>query len=131
MPHAHAHTVPSLATHSVWLALGLVAAMLTVIQVARYGAGALTVALALAITPDLTMFIGLSRRLAHRQLAPTAVPFYNIAHRLWGPLALLAAGTSWPGSPALVAGGLAWLAHVALDRGLGFGLRTPEGFRRG
>jgi hypothetical protein len=26
---------------------------------------------------------------------------------------------------------LAWLAHVGLDRGLGFGLRTPAGFQRG
>ena len=26
---------------------------------------------------------------------------------------------------------LAWLAHVGLDRGLGFGLRTPTGFQRG
>jgi hypothetical protein len=46
-------------------------------------------------------------------------------------LALLAAGAIWPGSAALLAGGLAWLTHVGLDRGLGFGLRTPEGFQRG
>jgi hypothetical protein len=26
----------------------------------------------------------------------------------------------------LLAGGLAWLAHVGLDRGLGFGLRTDQ-----
>lgn len=53
------------------------------------------------------------------------------AHSVWGPLGLLAAGAVRPGSATLVAGGLAWLARVGLDRGLGFGLRTPEGFRRG
>ena len=43
----------------------------------------------------------------------------------------LAAGASWPGSAALTAGPPAWAAHVALDRDLGLGLRTPEGFQRG
>jgi Domain of unknown function (DUF4260) len=131
MPHAHAQTARSVGAHRAWLAVGVAAAMLAVIQVARHGAGAPTVALAVAIAADLTMFIGRGRRLARGQLAPTAVPFYNTAHRLWGPLALLAAGGVWPGSAALVTGGLAWLAHVALDRGLGFGLRTREGFQRG
>jgi hypothetical protein len=114
-----------------WLALGLAAATLTVIQVSGHGTGALALAVALAVAPDLAMPIGASRRLARGQLAPTAVPFYNAAHRPWGPLALLAAGGIWPGSAALLAGGLAWLAHVGLDRGLGFGLRTPAGFQRG
>lgn len=121
------HALPSLA----WLALGLAAATLTVIQVSRHGSGALALAVVLAVAPDLTMLIGSSRKLARGQLPPAAVPFYNTAHRVWGPLVLLAAGAVWPGSAALVAGGLAWLAHVGLDRELGFGLRTPEGFQRG
>jgi len=29
-----------------------------------------------------------------------------------------------------VAAGLAWIAHIGIDRSLGFGLRTPEGFQR-
>ena len=41
------------------------------------------------------------------------------AHRVWGPLGLLDAGAVWPGSAALVGGGL------------GFGLRTRAGFQRG
>jgi hypothetical protein len=45
--------------------------------------------------------------------------------------ALLAAGAAWPGSAALAAGGLAWLAHVALDGDQGFGQRTLEVFQRG
>jgi hypothetical protein len=127
----HAHPTRSVVRRLGWLALGLVAAVLTVIQVSGHGTGALVLAVALAVAPDLAMLIGASRRLAHGQLAPTAVPFYNAAHRLWGPLALLAAGGAWPGSAVLLAGGLAWLAHVGLDRGLGFGLRTPAGFQRG
>ena len=31
---------------------------------------------------------------------------------------------------AWLAGGLAWAAHIAIDRSLGFGLRTKEGFQR-
>ena len=31
----------------------------------------------------------------------------------------------------LALGLAAWLAHIGLDRGLGFGLRTPAGFQRG
>jgi hypothetical protein len=34
-------------------------------------------------------------------------------------------------SAALFTGGLAWLAHVAIDRAAGFGLRTRQGLRRG
>jgi Domain of unknown function (DUF4260) len=127
----YAHPTWSVARRLGWLALALVAAVLSVIQVSGHGTGALALAVALAVAPDLAMLIGASRRLARGQLAPTAVPFYNAAHRLWGPLALLAAGALWPGSAVLLAGGLAWLAHVGLDRGLGFGLRTPAGFQRG
>jgi hypothetical protein len=129
--HPHPHPVRTVTRRLAWLAVGLAAATLTVIQVSRLGSGAVALALALAIAPDLTMLIGAGRKLARGQLAPAAVPFYNTAHRVWGPLSLLAAGAVWPGSAVLVAGGLAWLAHVGLDRGLGFGLRTPEGFQRG
>jgi hypothetical protein len=128
----HAHPARTVIRRLAWLILGLAAATLTVIQVTSHGTGALALAVALAVAPDLTMLIGASRRkLARGQLAPAAVPFYNTAHRVWGPLLLLAAGAGWPGSAALLAGGLAWLAHVGLDRGLGFGLRTAAGFQRG
>jgi hypothetical protein len=129
--HTHARPARTVTRRLAWLTLGLTAATFTVIQVSGHGTAALAVAVALAIAPDLTMLIGHGRKLARGQLAPTAVPFYNAAHRPWGPLALLAAGGIWPGSAVLLAGGLAWLAHVGLDRGLGFGRRTPAGFQRG
>ena len=129
--HAQGHAARTVTRRLAWLAVGLAAATLTVIQVSRHGSGALALAVTFAVAPYLTMLIGASRKLAREQLAPSAVPFYNTAHRLWGPLLLLAAGAIWPGSAVVLAGGLAWLAHVGLDRGLGFGLRTPEGFQRG
>jgi hypothetical protein len=39
---------------------------------------------------------------------------------------LTAAGAAVLGDAAL-AGGLAWCAHVAIDRAAGYGLRAPDG----
>jgi len=33
-------------------------------------------------------------------------------------------------SPEWLGAGLAWIAHISVDRSLGFGLRTKEGFQR-
>ena len=46
-----------------------------------------------------------------------------------GPLLLAIAGLLWLGPPWLV-GALAWATHIAVDRALGYGPRTREGFRR-
>jgi len=62
-------------------------------------------------------------------MAPRAVPFYNAAHALFGPLALSAAGLV--AGPLVLGLGLVWLSHVLVDRAVGYGLRTPEGFQRG
>jgi hypothetical protein len=52
---------------------------------------------------------------------------YNLAHSLIGPLALLTLSlTAWPQLDIYVT---IWLAHVAMDRMLGFGLKDIEGFR--
>jgi hypothetical protein len=121
----------SVARRLPWLALGLFATAFAVFEVAKHGSGALALAIAFALAPDLAMLIGANRRFARGQLAPAAVPFYNALHRIWGPLALLIACTFWIDSAPLFTGGLAWLAHIGLDRSLGFGLRTPQGFQRG
>ena len=52
---------------------------------------------------------------------------YNIAHIYLGPAAALfagVAGVAW-GVPV----GLIWLAHIGMDRALGYGLKSPTGFR--
>lgn len=83
----------------------------------------------LAIAPDITLLAGSSRNLQRGQLHPRAVPAYNAVHRFWAP-AILVLLSLLVQQPAWLSGGLAWTAHVAFDRSLGFGLRTPEGFQR-
>jgi len=135
--HAHAtpgtgvHAPRSTARRAAWLGLGLFAIAFAMFEVVAHGLGALGLALAFLVAPDLTMLIGAGRRLEKGQLAPPAVPFYNLVHRVWGPLALLVACTFWIHSAPLFTGGLAWLGHVAVDRAAGFGLRGPQGFQRG
>lgn len=82
-----------------------------------------------AIAPDITLFFGFRPGLQRGQLDPRVVPFYNAVHRFPAPvvltvIALLLRDYAW------LAAGLAWSAHIGIDRSLGFGLRTPEGFQR-
>jgi hypothetical protein len=61
-------------------------------------------------------------------LGPKAGAFaYNTVHVYAFGVAFLVAGLSLS-HPSLVALGALWLAHAGLDRMLGYGLKTPEGF---
>jgi hypothetical protein len=82
------------------------------------------------LAPDAALLLGIASGQAKGQLHPRAVPLYNALHRVAGPCVLAAAALLGLGLPWLV-GALAWAAHIALDRSLGIGLRTPEGFIRG
>lgn len=82
-----------------------------------------------AIGPDISLLAGMSPGLDRGRLHPRAVPFYNAVHRFWAPAVLIVVALALQ-QAAWVAGGLAWVAHIAFDRSLGFGLRTPEGFQR-
>jgi hypothetical protein len=74
--------------------------------------------LALLLVPDLSM-------LGYLAGARTGATFYNAAHSTLGPIALgFVAFLGWV-SPALP---LIWLAHVAMDRALGYGLKYASGF---
>lgn len=53
---------------------------------------------------------------------------YNITH-LYGLALLLAVLGVVTGQTLLIALGGLWLAHIGIDRALGFGLKSPEGFR--
>lgn len=84
--------------------------------------------------PDLTFVIGAGQPTQKGHLAARAVPWYNAMHRIWLPLAATAiiGVTLAPlafGSLALFIGGLSWMAHIALDRAAGYGLRNPDGSR--
>ena len=86
-------------------------------------------ALCFALAPDVALLVGAAPGLDRGRLHPRAVRLYNALHVFAGPLLLGIAAFLWLGSPWLV-GALAWAAHVAVDRALGIGLRTREGFRR-
>ena len=78
--------------------------------------------------PDISLFLGIGSGLEKGQLHPRAVPLYNALHRYWGPAALALASIVLP--EGWLAAALAWALHVSVDRTVGYGLRTPEGFQR-
>jgi hypothetical protein len=104
----------------------------------------LTVAIVLAIThdtgywqlfafglgPDIALFFGAGRGLERGQLHPRAVRFYNALHTIWLPIVLGAVALLGVVSFGYVVGALAWAFHITLDRAVGYGLRTRDGFQR-
>ncbi|WP_415910196.1 DUF4260 domain-containing protein [Oleiharenicola sp. Vm1] len=58
---------------------------------------------------------------------------YNLAHSYAGAGLLVAAGLlaprDGPAAAALLAAGLIAAAHIGFDRALGYGLKSPAGFR--
>lgn len=109
-------TVPWQRAEGAGLALGglLIAAMVPA------GFGWL-VWLLLVLAPDLAM----AGYLAGPRIGAVA---YNLAHLYALPFLLMIFGVGL-GAPALIAGGGLWLAHIGIDRALGFGLKLPTGFR--
>ena len=53
---------------------------------------------------------------------------YNLVHIYVGPLGLLLAGYVFA-LPMLTGPALIWLAHIGLDRSLGYGLKYAQGFK--
>jgi uncharacterized protein DUF4260 len=122
----------------------LAAALLTAAILVIARDGTLWQFFAFGAAPDLALFVGVgsgeysprgrdslagvrpegeTRGLAKGQLHPRAVPLYNALHRFIGPLILAFV-------PGLLVGALAWALHIAIDRAVGYGLRTPDGFQR-
>jgi hypothetical protein len=108
---------------------GLVALILVVavvyLVVSRGVSGWL--ALVFALAPDVALLVGMAPELLRGQIHPRAVPLYNALHAFFGPILLGLAAAFWLGLPWLAAA-LAWGAHIAVDRALGIGLRTREGY---
>ena len=85
---------------------------------------------AFGLGPDLALIYGASAGLQKGQLHPRAVPLYNLLHRYSLPLGLLIV-TAFGLLPfGYVVGGLTWCFHISLDRAVGYGLRTRDGFQR-
>jgi hypothetical protein len=75
------------------------------------------------LAPDLSLL----GYLAKRHLAMAAA-LYNAVHSYMLPIALGIAGW-WMGSRPAEAAALIWIAHIAFDRLLGFGLKFRKGFK--
>jgi hypothetical protein len=120
-----------LAARIVWGALLAFLTAFAALEVVNHGWPALAAAVLFFAAPDLTMLIGAPRSAGRGRLAVRAVPYYNAVHRAAVPsvlLVLFAVGAFGPLSRAPVfAALLGWLAHIALDRTAGRGLRTPDG----
>jgi hypothetical protein len=78
--------------------------------------------LALFLVPDLSM---LGYLLGSRAGAVA----YNTSHMYTWPLALLAIGLAGHES-FITTGALSWVAHVALDHAVGYGLKLPTAFEQ-
>lgn len=53
--------------------------------------------------------------------------FYNIAHSYTAPIVITVAAYAMD-SQLLLGFGLIWIAHISLDRGLGYGLKMTSAF---
>jgi uncharacterized protein YqfA (UPF0365 family) len=51
-------------------------------------------------------------------------------HRYWLPLALALAASFDLVPLGFFVGALAWALHISIDRSVGYGLRTRDGFQR-
>jgi hypothetical protein len=111
---------------SALLAAALLVAV--VLQTVQHGTGYWQI-VAFGIGPDLALAFGAGAGLERGQLHRRAVPLYNLLHRFWGPIAL-AALALFVLPLGFFIGALVWMLHIAFDRAVGYGLRTPDGHQR-
>ena len=53
---------------------------------------------------------------------------YNAAHSYMAPVALMTSGFALGGEPLVLSIAMIWLAHIGIDRALGYGLKYQAGF---
>ncbi len=113
-----------------WLVPGLGIALFANAQAGALHVG-LVPLLVFGIVPHLTVLVGFGQPHARGQLAPRAVPLFNVMHHPVVPLAVLGLGVAGVLPAFWLVGALAWLSHIVVDRGFGDGLRTTDGYLRG
>jgi hypothetical protein len=112
-----------------YLAITLFLVLSILLEVVRHRTGYWQLG-AFGAGPDLALLVGVGAGLVRGQLHPRAVPLYNVLHRFWVPVALLALASAGVVGAAYLIGALVWCFHISLDRTLGYGLRTRDGFQR-
>jgi Domain of unknown function (DUF4260) len=118
-----------LALRHAWLVPGLAVAVYANALATDHGLG-LVPLLVFGIVPHLAFLVGIGQPHAPGQLAPRAVPLFNMMHHPGLPVALLALAAVGVLPVFWLVGALAWLGHIAVDLALGDGLRTADGWRR-
>ena len=117
-------------TRKVWLAFAVTLIAVTGFEAVKHSVG-VWVPVAFGLGPDLAFLAAIGQPSQPGQLARRAVPIYNFVHRPLLPIALMTAASFDLVPRWCFVAGLAWLAHIAVDRVSGFGLRTPDGWQRG
>jgi hypothetical protein len=123
------HSARRLARRSAWLIGAVSLLAFAVSEVGKHHLGPWPI-LFFVVFPDLSFLAGAGVETEHGRLAPRAVPIYNFVHRPVVPLALIAAASFDVVSVFWFVAGLSWLAHIAIDRVVGYGLRSPDGWQR-
>jgi hypothetical protein len=100
-----------------------------VLEALKHGTGYWQIGV-FGLGPDLALLYGAGADLEQGQLHTRAVWLYNLVHRFWGPLVLATLASFDVVALGYFVGALAWAFHISLDRGLGYGLRTRDGFQR-
>ena len=111
-------TPPSTRT---WLRLEGVAAFIAGLAVFGFAGGPWPLAIPLLLIPDVSM-IGYVR--GPRLGALT----YNLVHNWAIGLAVLGIG-AWAGNAGVILAGAILVAHVGMDRAMGYGLKLPTSFQ--
>jgi hypothetical protein len=127
MSTAHATATHPLARRAAFGAAAVLALGAAATGAILHGSGWWLLA-AFAMAPDAALLLGISSGLERGRLHPRAVRLYNAAHSYWGPALLAVACIALPAG--FLIGALAWAFHISLDRSVGYGMRTRDGFQR-
>jgi hypothetical protein len=118
-----------------WWVIGLLSGAFGVFEAIKHGGPSAYLFFVGAIGPDIPLFAQLFLRHRKGQLHRAVVPWYNVLHFPLLPLVLIAffsfyGDTNDQSAPGFTLG-VAWLAHIAVDRAIGYGLRDRNGWQRG
>jgi hypothetical protein len=115
-----------------WLVPGVAIGLYAGRQAEEQGMGlaGLAILVGFGIVPHLPVLLGRGQLHEPGQLAPRAVPLFNMTHHPVLPLVVLLLNAAGILSPVWAVGAFAWLSHIVADLAFGHGLRTRDGWRR-